>query len=449
MGRLAAFAQAVRREHPYTVFVDAGDDHEKGSVAEELSRGASTAEIVKAMHFDVRVLGNHDFGWGAAHLLEFSRDPTALLLSSNVRYRGTVPEDFGGVDYGEIDVECLRIGFIGMVTRPWGANDREFTADYFPEFDCRFDYVRRARELVSEHRSRVDLLVMVNHLGIGQDARIASAVEGIDVALGGHSHTTMRKPKTSGTSIIAHAGSHGRHVARLELEFDLSTRAWTGYRYELVKNVPGLLPSDPALDRRIAGLVRASAPDAERPLFRLGRAANRAQMAEFAARAAVDVLGVTAAFVDPTRVKSTWASGAVSQQRLLDAFPIQHHPPGTPGDTSMYLARLSRHDVFRIRRHRPRWAYAEAPAAGQRNRNTVALQKHMALHPKEYLPDGVHPAQPRLGDELWRLVQAYSRRAATERQWVGLGSASSALLGLLPPAAATRSDAGPLLVLPQ
>lgn len=428
MGRLAAYARATRAEQPYTIFVDAGDDHEKGSVAEELSRGVSTAQIVKSMGFDVRVLGNHDFGWGLSHLLDFSRDPQALVLSSNVRYRGSSPRDFGGVDYGELEVGCLRVGFVGMVTRPWGANDREFTGNYFPELESRFDYVRRARELVSEHRSSVDLLVMVNHLGVKEDSRIASRVEGIDLILGGHSHTVMRAPRVVGSSLIVHAGSHGSHIARLELEFELPGRRWSGYRHKLVSSAPGLLPADPNIDRAIAAIAKASAPDAGRPVFWLESAASRGQVAAWAAQAANRVLGSSAAFVDPKRVKTAWEQGIVTQQRLLDAFPIQHHPPGTEGDTAMYVVSLSRYDLLRIRRHRPEWAYWES-AAGSRTPCSVALQKHMAFHPEEYLPPDVHLGTPRFAGDLWRIVEAYGQRHLAGRGPVRLATMPSQPVG--------------------
>jgi len=54
VGRIRGYYEAVKRENTYTVFTNGGDDYEKGSVAEELSGGQSTREIVKALGFDVR-----------------------------------------------------------------------------------------------------------------------------------------------------------------------------------------------------------------------------------------------------------------------------------------------------------------------------------------------------------------------------------------------------------
>ena len=73
------------------MFTGGGDDYEKGSVAEQLSEGQATLEVMRAMKLDVRVLGNHDFAWSAEHTATYSRDPHAIVLSSNIEYIGENP----------------------------------------------------------------------------------------------------------------------------------------------------------------------------------------------------------------------------------------------------------------------------------------------------------------------------------------------------------------------
>ena len=100
--KLRRYYQSVLAENPYTLFTDAGDDYEKGSIAEVLSRGRDTRLATFDMGFDVRTLGNHDFAWGETETLRFSHDPKAVVLASNTRYIGQNPVGFGGVDYAEI-----------------------------------------------------------------------------------------------------------------------------------------------------------------------------------------------------------------------------------------------------------------------------------------------------------------------------------------------------------
>jgi hypothetical protein len=46
--------EQVRGENPYTVFTNAGDGYEKGSITGELSQGRTTRQVVQAMQYDVR-----------------------------------------------------------------------------------------------------------------------------------------------------------------------------------------------------------------------------------------------------------------------------------------------------------------------------------------------------------------------------------------------------------
>ncbi|MBN1656572.1 MAG: hypothetical protein JXA30_22565 [Deltaproteobacteria bacterium] len=102
--RLAGYVDTVRGQNPYTLFTDGGDDYEKGSIAEQLSNGYATMEVTHAMGFDVRVLGNHDFAWSVAHTAEFSRDPRAVVLSSNIECPDTDPEFWHATDYAELQL---------------------------------------------------------------------------------------------------------------------------------------------------------------------------------------------------------------------------------------------------------------------------------------------------------------------------------------------------------
>src|SRR6185312_4397974 len=77
---LRGFYLATKAENPFTIFTSGGDEYEKGAVAEQMTEGLSTREILHGMNFDVRVLGNHDFGWNENEILEDARDPYSQVL---------------------------------------------------------------------------------------------------------------------------------------------------------------------------------------------------------------------------------------------------------------------------------------------------------------------------------------------------------------------------------
>ncbi len=119
MARIRGFADQVRQENPYTIFTNGGDDYEKGSLAETLSRERTTTKVIQAMQFDLRTIGNHDFAWGLDELLRFSHDPHGVVLASNTTLMppGAKNErldpgwvDFRGTDGGMCQDWLLRAG---------------------------------------------------------------------------------------------------------------------------------------------------------------------------------------------------------------------------------------------------------------------------------------------------------------------------------------------------
>jgi 2',3'-cyclic-nucleotide 2'-phosphodiesterase (5'-nucleotidase family) len=75
-----------------------------------------------------------------------------------------------------------------------------------------------ARELANALRPEVDLLIALTHIGFRQDQELAETVPGIDIILGGHSHTALESPIRRGGTWICQGGSHCRYVGMYEWE---------------------------------------------------------------------------------------------------------------------------------------------------------------------------------------------------------------------------------------
>lgn len=63
-----------------------------------------------------------------------------------------------------------------------------------------------------------DVLIVLSHLGLSLDRKLAAAVPRIDLLLGGHSHDTLPQPEYAGDVPIVHAGPYGKYVSRTLLE---------------------------------------------------------------------------------------------------------------------------------------------------------------------------------------------------------------------------------------
>jgi 5'-nucleotidase len=72
-----------------------------------------------------------------------------------------------------------------------------------------------AKAQIADLRPKADLLIALTHIGYRQDRALAE-LGGVDIILGGHSHTVLSTPEKVGNTYIAQGGSHGRFVGRYE-----------------------------------------------------------------------------------------------------------------------------------------------------------------------------------------------------------------------------------------
>ena len=91
--------------------------------------------------------------------------------------------------------------------------------------------------VISEHAKRVragELFVVLSHLGLGLDRKLAAAVPRIELLLGGHSHDTLAQPEVVGDVPIVHAGPYGKFVSSTNLHFDAAQSRYRVDHFELL-----------------------------------------------------------------------------------------------------------------------------------------------------------------------------------------------------------------------
>ena len=419
VGRIRGYYEAVKKENPYTVFTDGGDDYEKGSVAEEFSRGQSTRDVVKALAYDVRTLGNHDFAWGIEELMRFSDDPRAVVLSANSRLVGesgaALAKGKQGrqpwTDYAELQVGCVKIGFFGLTTRPYDSTGRQHDGPIYPEhpaLESDYDHLSIARQIIKEHRQEVDLLVLVSHLGITDDILLAEGTDGIDLILGGHSHTVLDKAIQVKTTQIIHPGSNAEYIGRYDLQYDLKNRVIAESSYRLVENLPGVIAGSDRIDRAVADILHRYRPPLDETVAAVKKVHGRPEIAKIAALAAASRPGVDAAFVSPASVWQDNWRGGLTRQDLFDTFKVEREPVGTTGSSSLYLMRVKGADLLLARQVLRDFAYSGPEKIADCDFYTVAVQKAQALRQENFFGRPISLLPPQPAAELWETVAAFA-----------------------------------------
>jgi len=202
---LTARADELRAEKP-TLFLAAGDMIQGNNWA-NLFQGKSSIEAMNAMGFDAMVVGNHEFDFGQAILRERIGEANFPILGANVVGLSELKP------YIVKNLDGISIAVIGIVTgdTPVTTHPKNVTGlQFLPPEDT-------VRKYAQDLRGRSDIVVVLSHLGFSGDTDLAKKIDGIDVIIGGHSHTKVAKPALVGSSVVTQAFEHGKTLGVLDL----------------------------------------------------------------------------------------------------------------------------------------------------------------------------------------------------------------------------------------
>jgi 2',3'-cyclic-nucleotide 2'-phosphodiesterase (5'-nucleotidase family) len=227
---LVSLVDELRLEDPErTMLVDAGDTLQ-GTYVSNSSQGQVVVAAMNVAGYDAWALGNHEFDWGQEVLRARVSQARFPALAANLLDTSS-GEPWDGVQpYVIVPVGQAKVAVLGLTYPDTpGINRPENVAGL--TFQAAEEAVRR---YLPELESAADLIVVLSHLGYEGDRALASAVDGIDLIVGGHTHTFLEPPAMVNEKIITQAGTKGRVVGRLELTVDLETGAVKDYDRESV-----------------------------------------------------------------------------------------------------------------------------------------------------------------------------------------------------------------------
>jgi 2',3'-cyclic-nucleotide 2'-phosphodiesterase (5'-nucleotidase family) len=222
VGGAAYLARVVERERAGnprgTLLLSAGDMFQ-GTPVSDLFQGRPVLEAMNRLGFDAMALGNHEFDWGREALAGIVKGARFPVLSVNiVDERGRYLP--GVKPYVIIERKGVKIALIGVTTTETPHATKAENVRGFSFLDPVRVLPRVLREV---RRQGARVTVLVSHLGLERDRELAAAVAGIDVIVGGHSHTVVIDPIVVGRTRIVQAGAHGLYLGVLELSIDERT----------------------------------------------------------------------------------------------------------------------------------------------------------------------------------------------------------------------------------
>lgn len=202
---LASKVNILRSEKPSLLL--AAGDMIQGSNWANISRGESVIELMNAMKFDAMVLGNHEFDFGQDILKKRISEASFPVLGANAEGLNCLKP------YVIREISGVRIGVIGVVTEdtPISTHPRNVAGLKFIKAD---ETVKKYGE---ELQKDTDILIVLSHIGHAGDRALAEKAKGIDVIIGGHSHTRVLSPVMVGNTIILQAWEHAKALGVLDI----------------------------------------------------------------------------------------------------------------------------------------------------------------------------------------------------------------------------------------
>ena len=179
------------------------------------ARGGAMLDLMETAGMDAWVLGNHEFDIGFDHISRIVSASQVPVLSANLDATdgSGAPAIMGVQDHTIFERNGLRVGVFGLTTTSLG---RLTASGAAARMDVR-GLAEVAREQVAVLEPQVDLVIALTHVGLEEDKALADEVEGIDLIVGGHSHTSLVEPVRVDDTWIVQAGCYARQLGVVEL----------------------------------------------------------------------------------------------------------------------------------------------------------------------------------------------------------------------------------------
>ncbi len=251
-GGFARLAQAVldtrSRLGSEPSLLISGGDYLSGSPFSWLALGSQAPELtlMQQLGYDVITIGNHEYDYGPEVLAEYLRAagyPDAAAETAIVASNTVIPagHPLGEVGIRETYIKQLpngvTIGFFGLM----GIEASE-VAPSAPPVEFSEQQAAASAAVQTLQAAGVDLVVAISHCGDEEDQVIAKAVPGIDIIIGGHSHSSLLQPIMVNQTIIVQTGTKLANLGLLRVAYDPEADTIRLRNAEV--NEPYLLPLD-------------------------------------------------------------------------------------------------------------------------------------------------------------------------------------------------------------
>ncbi len=183
---VTAIADRRKANEGKNVLLLNGGDNFQGSLFYTTYKGKAEAEFLNLMKFDAMTVGNHEFDDGEDALVPFLEEVTFPVLSANVHPNAQSKVGDKIKPSLVLDVGGQKIGIVGAVT-----TDTPEIASPGPNIAIEDDIKTITAEVEKLKGEGVNKIIALTHVGYPRDKEMIARIPGVDVVVGGHSHSLL------------------------------------------------------------------------------------------------------------------------------------------------------------------------------------------------------------------------------------------------------------------
>ncbi|WP_100487407.1 bifunctional metallophosphatase/5'-nucleotidase [Sporolactobacillus pectinivorans] len=204
--------QQLREEGDPYLTLDLGDHMDRYNPMTEGLLGEGNVRLLNDANYDFVTIGNNEGITFTKDILNavYQKRKFEVILANLYDLTGERPP--WCKPYAVCDMRGVKVGLIGLTAA-------------FPKFyhllgwDIH-DPFSELRPLVAQLRQETDLIVLMSHVGLPFDERVAEEIDGIDVIIGSHTHHVLEEGLMIDSTLIAQAGKYGRYAGHVVVEYD-------------------------------------------------------------------------------------------------------------------------------------------------------------------------------------------------------------------------------------
>ncbi|OCF99104.1 bifunctional metallophosphatase/5'-nucleotidase [Gilliamella apicola] len=251
--QISSFLKEYRSQHANVIMVDAGDIIQDNQI-ERFNNVKDHPAIaaLNAMHYDIMVLGNHEFNFGMPIVDKVTSEFKGQSLAANIYYKDSGKPYLPATTI--IEKEGVKIGFIGATT------------PFVPEYENKTGYVNQMeftmpipeikKQIANLKQQSVDAIVLVTHMGLDNEnnkpgtgvADVANQLPELDVIIAGHNHQNISE-KVINNVVITEPHRYGTVVSVVDLKFDIDGNKKT-LKAKKSQTLPvKTYPADPEIEK--------------------------------------------------------------------------------------------------------------------------------------------------------------------------------------------------------